>query len=49
MGSTLLIVIERGVSPLASRCLITQIQNVMLDGVMRSQIPSMYKMESDKK
>ena len=42
--------LERGVAPLALRCLMffTQIKNVMLDWVMRSQIPSMYKMESDK-
>ena len=33
--------LERGVSPLALRCLFTQVKNVMLDGVMLSQIPSM--------
>ena len=42
--------LERGVLPLALRCLmfITQIKNVMLDGVILSQIPLMHKMESDK-
>ena len=40
---------ERCFSPLALRRLMfTQIKNVMLEGVMFSQIPSMYKMESDK-